>query len=326
MERSKLGLRPMTMERFSRLFLSMPGLTESQLPSFDLQASTLLLDSARMKPRDWVCVATEIAKSYSRFDGFLLIMGTDTMPYAASALSFLLENIGKPVIITGGQYPLTDARLDEQANLIGAMKTLEQADGLFEVAIFFNRKLIRGNRSVKVSTTSADGIASPRFPLLGRLEDGILSLRKDLTLPQPEASFQLRGDFRDLPQVSFLRIYPGFDPDILTCALREPVQGLIIETYGSGTAPDDPEFLAPLERASRRGVVIVSTTQCLDGRVDMGRYRAGYALRNAGVLSGGDMTAAAAYTKLIYLFACEYSTSKVQELMPISLRGELTPD
>jgi L-asparaginase len=325
MERTELGLGPMSIERFARTFLSLPGLKDAGLPTFTLQASAVILDSARMKPHDWLRVAQEIADSYSRFDGFLVIMGTDTMPYAASALSFFLENLGKAVVVTGGQQPLVDGGVNEQANLVGALRALEEADDLFEVAIFFNRRLIRGNRSVKVNSAGASGITSARIPSLGLLKDGVLSLRRDLTLARPDEAFRATAVSGDLPRVSFLRLYPGFDPELLACALREPVRGLILEAYGSGTAPDDPEFLAPLERAARRGVVIVCTSQCLKGRVEMDRYRTGHALSNVGVIGGADMTSTAAYTKLLYLLTCRHPATEVGKLVGVNLRGELTP-
>jgi L-asparaginase len=325
MERTEVGLRPVAIERFARTFLSLPGLKDRGLPAFNLQASAVILDSARMSPHDWLRVAQELADSYSRFDGFLVIMGTDTMPYAASALSFFIENVGKAVVVTGGQQPLIDGGVNEQSNLVGALRALEQADGLFEVAIFFNGKLIRGNRSVKVNSAGASGITSPRFPLLGLLKDGVFSFRRDLTLSRPDEAFRAASVSGNLPRVSFLRLYPGFDPELLVCALREPVRGLILETYGSGTAPDDPEFLAPIERASGRGVVIVSASQCLQGRVEMDRYKTSNALSNAGVIGGADMTAAAAYTKLLYLLARGYSATEVRKLVGVNLRGELTP-
>jgi L-asparaginase len=322
METTERGLHPATIERFSPLFLSLSELNDSKLPNFDLHASIPIMDSARMKPQDWVRLAADVADNYTRYDGFLFIMGTDTMPYAASALSFFLENIRKPVIITGAQHPLSYPSSDAPANLVGAMKVLEQAEGFFEVAIYFNGKVIRGNRSMKISSSEADGITSPRFPVIGQLDDGVLSLRRDLMLSAPTGSLKFTLTSGDLPRISRLAFYPGLDPGLLIYALKEPVKGLVIEVAGSGAAPNDIEILRPLERAASRGVAIVSTTQCLRGRVNLGRYRSGNALRDAGVISGGDMTTSAAYTKLMHLLACGYSRQCITE----NLRGELTPE
>jgi L-asparaginase len=322
METTARGLHPAPLERFSPLLRSLLDHYGSGLPDFDLKASTPILDSARIMPQDWIRLAAAVADSYDRYDGFLLVMGTDTMAYAASALSFFLENLGKPVIITGAQHPLADSNSDAPANLVGAMRVLEQAEGLFEVAIYFDGKVIRGNRSMKVSSSEAGGITSPRFPFLGETTDGALSLRRDLLLAEPKRQFRFAVAQGALPRVSSLRFFPGLDPEDLLCALQDRVRGLILEMYGSGAAPDDEEILKPLRDAASRGVAIVSTTQCLRGRVDMERYRSGYALRDAGVVGGGDMTTSAAHTKLMYLLACGYSRQSICE----DLRGELSSE
>lgn len=326
MVKTERGLHPATIEGFSPLFRSLYERNNSKLPDFDLHASTPIMDSARMKPQDWVRLAADVADNYTRFDGFLFIMGTDTMSYVASALSFFLENIRKPVIITGAQHPLSDSGSDAPANLVGAMKVLEQAENFFEVAIYFNGNIIRGNRSMKISSSETDGITSPRFPVIGQLDDGVLNLRKDLMRSEPSAPLKFTHTSGDLPRISRLAFYPGLDPGLLIYALKEPVQGLVLEVAGSGAAPDDIEILRPLERAVRRGVSIVSTTQCLRGRINLKRYRSGKALFDAGVIGGSDMTTSAAYTKLMHLVACGYSRDCIDKMISEDLRGELTPE
>jgi L-asparaginase len=325
MQTGDRGLEPLPVEEFTQLFMSLPGLANCKLPRFDFRASSgPVMDSASMRPHDWLRLAEDIKANYSQYEGFLLITGTDTMAYAASALSFFLEDISKPVILTGAQYPLTQALSDAPANLIGALHVLEQADNFCEVGIFFDGLVIRGNRAEKVAATGPDAIVSPRYPALGAFENGLLSLRKDLLLPSPSGPFRVRYFGQTLPRISCVRLFPGLSVDLLAAALPTSVRGLILETYGMGNAPHDAELFSVLEQACRRGVVIVNTTQCLRGRVVQDRYKTGYALREAGVIGGNDMTTAAAYTKLLYLLACGHSAADIRRLILTSIRGELS--
>src|ERR1035437_878074 len=261
MRSTERGLAPVSGEEFARLFSTLPGLNDRKLPDFVLRPPSVpVMDSASMRPRDWVRLANDVATSYGEFDGFVLIVGTDTMSYAASALSFFLEGLCKPVVLTGAQYPIGHNLSDAPANLLGALHVVQQAEGLSEVTIFFNGLLIRGNRAEKVDASEPNAIISPRFPTLGVLQDGVLSLRRDLLLPVSGRPLRMLDSAQGLPHVSCLRLFPGMDTDLLAFALRPAVQGLILETYGSGNAANDVGQFAVLERACKRGVVVVNST------------------------------------------------------------------
>lgn len=300
---------------------TMPELRRPELPEIALHAHDPLLDSADMRPSDWNRIAADVAERYDDFDGFVILHGTDTMAYTASALSFLLENLAKPVILTGSQIPLAEVRSDARENLITSL-LLAAESGLSEVAIYLNGRLLRGNRSTKVNAFGFDAFISPNFPPLA--EVGVeVALRRDLALPPPDGPLTLHRAGDD--EVTALRLFPGLTARTLRNALLPPVRGLVLESYGAGNAPSDPELLAALAEATERGVVIVNCSQCLRGRVDMDDYATGHALAEAGVVSGGDATAEAALAKLVHLFGLGLSPESVRARVVHNLRGEVTP-
>jgi L-asparaginase len=298
----------------------MAELSRPEMPEVSLEELSPLLDSADMRPRDWQRIAEAVAARYDAAEGFVVIHGTDTMAYTASALSFMLGNLGKPVILTGSQIPLAEVRSDARENLIAAL--LLAAMPIPEVCLYLSGVLLRGNRSTKVSSSGLDAFASPNFPPLGVVGVDI-ALEWGRLLPPPAAP--LRVQALGPAQVAALRLFPGITADILRNFLLEPIQGLVLETYGAGNAPaGDPDLLAVLRRATERGVVIVNCTQCLHGRVEMGDYATGRALREVGVVSGADMTAEAALAKLLYLFSQDLPPDEVARQVQRDLRGELT--
>jgi len=300
---------------------AMPELKHPSMPRFDVHEYAPLLDSSNMTPREWVAIARDIGDHYDRYDGFVVLHGTDTMAYTTSALPFMLSGLGKPVIVTGSQIPLCEVRNDGRENLITSLLIAANYD-IPEVCLYFGGKLLRGCRATKVSADGFAAFASPNVPPLGNV--GIdIEINWDLVRKKPRT--KMRVEELASPVVSALRLFPGISPELVRNVLRPPLQGLVLEAFGVGNGPDhDDAFLAALSEATRRGVVIVDCTQCLEGTVDLSEYAAGSALARAGVISGFDMTAEAALAKLYYLFSRGYKADRVTREMQRDLRGEMT--
>jgi L-asparaginase len=299
----------------------MPELQHPSMPEFDIYELDELLDSANMMPSDWSRIARHIAERYDEYDGFVVIHGTDTMAYTASALAFLLEGLSKPVILTGSQIPLCEVRSDARTNLITSLLIASQFR-IPEVCLFFGDRLFRGCRSVKVSADGFGAFDSPNFPPLGTVGVDIdINWSRVRMLQKSSLTFHEIG----APYVGALRLFPGISAELVRNALQPPLQGLVLEAYGVGNAPErNADFVRALEEAASRGVVIVDCTQCLSGTVDLGDYATGSALARAGVISGFDMTVEAALTKLAFLFSLELQPGEVKTKMQENLRGELT--
>jgi lysophospholipase len=279
-----------------------------------------LLDSANMTTRDWVRIAETIAAHEHDYDAFVVMHGTDTMAYTASALSFMLEGLDKTVVLTGSQIPLSRTRNDAVDNLLGALLFAGEY-ALPEVGIYFSDKLLRGNRARKVDASGFDAFRSGNFPPLVRV--GVeVDVRWDLVRPPAPGGLRVVPITNEL--VAALRLFPSLSADILERFLAAPLEGLILETYGAGNAPDNrPRLLSVLAEASARGVVIVNCTQCQSGMVTSD-YSTGRALLDAGVIAGADLTPEAALTKLQWLLSQGLDTDVVRDRMTRSLRGELT--
>jgi L-asparaginase len=301
---------------------SMPEFRHPSMPEFTIHDYDPLLDSSNMTPRDWVKIARDIAGHYDDYDGFVVLHGTDTMAYTASALPFMLDGLRKPVIITGSQIPLCEVRNDARENLITSL-LIASNEAIPEVCLYFGGKLLRGCRSVKVSADGFAAFDSPNSPPLGTVG---IDIEIDWNLVRrTNAGAHLRVQELTSPVVSALRLFPGISPELVRNVLRPPLQGLVLEAYGVGNGPDhDREFLAALTEATGRGVVIVDCTQCLEGTVDLSEYATGSALARAGVISGFDLTAEAALAKLYYLFSRGDAPESVKRDMQVDLRGEMT--
>ena len=304
---------------------ALPELAHPSMPEYTIHEYEPLLDSSSMTPSDWVHIAEDIAANYDAYDGFIVLHGTDTMAYTASALPFLLQGLAKPVILTGSQIPLGEVRNDARANLISALY-IAAAYPLPEVCVYFGSQLLRGCRTTKVSADDLEAFASPNFPALG--EAGVeIEIHWNL-VRQPLHRRGVRVPPLELSAtVGALRLFPGISAQALRNLLQPPIQGLVLEAYGAGNAPDqDAELIAAIRDACQRGVVIIAVTQCLRGMVHLGAYAAGSALQHAGVVSGFDMTAEAALSKLFFLLSAGYAPERVRALLQQDLCGELTPD
>ncbi|GAB1409021.1 asparaginase [Desulfovibrionales bacterium] len=304
------------------LMAAMPEFAHPDLPGYTLVEYPELLDSANMRPWHWQRIAEDIASRYTAFDGFIILHGTDTMAYTASALPFMLEGLGKPVVLTGSQIPLCRVRSDARDNLVTALALIAQ-EPIAEVCLCFGNRLLRGCRSTKVDAAGFQAFDSPNYPDLGSI--GVtIRVHKEFVRPACPASAPWVRSLSDA-KVGALRLFPGIQAEFVANVLRSPVQGLVLETYGMGNGPSsDTALLEVLRAAHDRGVVMVNCTQCLRGQVDQHGYAAGSALAQAGVVSGVDMTVEAALTKLIYLFSMGLSAQEIRAHIPINMRGELT--
>lgn len=297
------------------------ALRHPQMPEYVIKEYNPLLDSSNMTLTDWNRIASDIAENYDRYDGFVIFHGTDTMAYTASALSFMLENLSKPVILTGSQIPLSEVRNDAHDNILSAL-WLCAHQPVNEVCIYFNQHLLRGNRARKISAQNFDAFDSPNFPHLATV--GIqFSINRALALPKPEKAFNLQTLIPHF--IANFRLFPGFTSEVLSFLLQQPIRGLVLETYGAGNAQNnDPRFLALLKEACARDVVIVNCTQCQQGQVVMTEYATGYTLKQAGLISGHDMTPEAAHCKLLYLLNKNIDIYTIKKQMESNLCGELT--
>lgn len=311
---------------FDNIFEFLPELSKTGL-RIDSAAFDPLVDSSDVDPASWSKLAHIIYDHYQHYDGFVVLHGTDTMAYSASALSFMLNNLGKAVIFTGSQLPLGVLRSDARENLLTAIEIAAARENghamVPEVCIFFEDTLLRGNRTTKQNADHFNAFRSHNYPPLAKAGVHIKYAKKFIHYPNPQNTLSLRTRINQ--QVAVLKIFPGISEKTVRAILDIPgLKAVIIETFGSGNAPRQEWFHKALTEANDKGIILVNKTQCAVGSVEMGRYATSLHLLDAGVLSGLDITTEAIVTKLMYLMGEHSSTEKVKKLLQSNLCGEIS--
>ena len=319
MKPSKNGYIPVK-DHLTKSIKAMPDFHRSEMPDYTINEYAPLIDSSNMAPSDWQLIADDIKANYEQYDGFVVLHGTDTMAYTSSALSFMFENLSKPVIVTGSQIPLTQLRSDGQVNLLNSLYIAANYP-INEVGLYFNNKLYRGNRCIKAYADGFNAFDSPNMPPL--LEAGINIKLIEGKITEAVNRPLILSKITPQP-IGVAHLYPGISSELINNLIQQPVKALIMRSYGVGNAPQNAELLKSLQTALNNKIVVVNCSQCIKGKVNMGGYATGKWLSKAGVISGQDMTLEATLTKLHYLLSQNLSFEQTREQMQQNLRGELT--
>lgn len=320
------ALRPADADTFKAF---VPELFTGSDMQVDMLPFSPLIDSSDISPVNWVKMATIVADNYTRYDGFVILHGTDTMSYSASALSFMLENLSKPVVFTGSQLPVGVLRSDAKENLLTAIEIAAAEDinhkpMVPEVTIFFEDSLFRANRTTKKNAEHFEAFDSYNYPSLAKV--GVHIQYRTTLIRYPQSNMPLFTHLHTCTDVAILKLFPGINEAAVRAVLNtQGLKGVVLETYGAGNAPSAHWLYQALKEATDRGVIIVNKTQCSMGSVDMGQYEVARNLLKAGVLSGYDITTEALLTKMMTLFGENPdNTEKVKQLLSVPMCGEMT--
>lgn len=304
-----------------KTLLENPDFHSDKLPRWDLVEMNPLLDSSNMAVKEWNVIAEEIEKRYNDYCGFVILHGTDTMAYTASALSFMLENLDKPVILTGSQIPFCEVRSDARDNLISSL-IIASEEKVCEVCLYFGGHLMRGNRTTKYSADGFDAFKSPNCMYLA--EAGIDIKYNDAILRKPSGG-KLNVRKLGTATIGVIKIFPGIQFKLFEPIMTEDLAGIVIESFGAGNVPSGENSILPfIQKAVNCGAIITVCTQCPNGSVTLGAYETSIMLKNAGAVCGFDLTTEAAVSKLYYLFSCGYDSEEIKKLMETDICGELT--
>ncbi len=312
--------------KFEQILEEVPELNKFNL---NIQTEVLnpVIDSSNMNPTSWLKIANKIKKHYNKFDGFVILHGTDTMAYTASALSYMFENLDKPIILTGSQLPIGMLRTDGKENLITSVEIAaanKNGKSLVpEVCIYFDSKLFRGNRTVKSDSELFSAFQSVNYPELAIAGVDIKYNSKNIYHPENKGILKVNTSFND--NVVILKMFPGISQSVFNSILNIPkLKGVVLETFGSGNVPTTRWLINCIKRAIKKDIIVLNITQCEGGRVVMGQYETSIELIKAGVISGKDMTVEAAITKLMFLLGQGLNTDDVKMYLNKSLRGEIS--